>query len=90
MQGSYFKPNINSKQSSLNRREFLVAGSSVLASFSQLAAQSSGEPSKPFLGQRVKSIETKICMLRLDSETGDLVGIHWKNPAADTASMPDR
>jgi len=65
-----------------------VAGSSVFAASSLLAAQSPKERLKPVRGQPSKIVETKICILRLSTESGDLVGISWKNPATEVIQEP--
>ncbi len=75
----------------LTRRQFLAAGGGIWAS----AALPTNAHSRP-LGtarnhdshQSVKTVETQLCVLRLDNVTGDLVGIRWKNPAIELIQEP--
>src|SRR3990170_4386778 len=36
----------------------------------------------------VKVIETRLCTLRLDSQSGDLVGLTWKHPQVEVIREP--
>ena len=38
---------------------------------------------RPAIAGRVRVIETPICTIRLDEESGDLIGLAWKNPALE-------
>lgn len=75
--------------SNLTRREFLVTGGSLLAS----AAAAQGRPGSTVetsgnSSAQVKSIEFSGCTLRLDLTSGDLIGIHWKDPEVEIIREP--
>lgn len=88
MSNSHFMPNEEFKQSSLTRREFLAASTSLLAPLTMLDARVPGK--SPAVGQirQLKTIETPACILSLDPSNGDLVGISWKNPALEVIQEP--
>jgi len=88
MSNSHFMPNKGFKQSSLTRRQFLTAASSLLV---PLSLTGTGVPGKSLdLSQnpRLKTVETRACLLSLDPFSGALIGIHWKNPNLEIIQEP--
>ena len=72
----------------LDRRGFLTASGSALASLSvwdQLATARTQEASTP---QETEDVETPVCRLRLDRKNGNLIGVAWKNPALEIIQEP--
>lgn len=70
------------KQSALTRRDFLVAGGTVLASAAITAAEGSaaqGAGADEAPERQSKFVDTNVCRLELNPVSGDLVGIRWKD-----------
>jgi hypothetical protein len=72
-----------------DRREFLTATGSVLASLSVWDQLAEGQPqagvSTP---EGTEEVETSICRLRLDRSNGNLVGLGWKDPSLEVIQEP--
>ena len=83
------KPNIDSNQPSLNRREFLAAGGLwTAAAVTTARAKTSSSDLSAGSSQPVKPVETRLCTLRLNATSGDLVGVAWKKPAIEIIQEP--
>ncbi|MGH9402357.1 MAG: DUF6259 domain-containing protein [Terriglobia bacterium] len=86
------KPKDNFKSSPLTRRDFLVAGGAALASAAIAAADDGSSPQRSEANEgsnrQPKYVDTGICRLELNPLNGDLVGIHWKNPAIEIIQEP--
>jgi hypothetical protein len=86
-----------SRPRSLNRREFLVAGSSLITCSAVPDAAPTLGPGHGFpltsetnrgeVPQR-KVVETGSSILHLNPASGDLIGIHWKNPSVEIIREP--
>lgn len=82
-------PQSQPKSLALSRREFLVAGGGFLAS----AAVGDGRPrangeTEEAWDAQPKLVEMSNCTLKLNPVSGDLVGIHWKNPEVEIIREP--
>ncbi len=75
---------------SLDRRSFLTATGSVLASLGawDRMATARPRPGEGLLPPDMEVIETPICRLHLDRRNGNLVGIGWKNPTLEVIAEP--
>lgn len=86
------KPKDNSKSPSLTRRDFLVAGGTALASAAIAAGDAGNMPQSHEANgssdRQPKFVDTGICRLELNPLSGDLVGIHWRNPAIEIIQEP--
>ena len=82
--------NTDPTQPSINRREFLAAGSLWAAAAVTTASAAEPSNSNPSAdsSQPVKAVEARLCTLRINATTGDLVGIAWKNPAIEIIQEP--
>ncbi|HEV2499940.1 MAG TPA: DUF6259 domain-containing protein [Terriglobia bacterium] len=76
--------------SPLTRRDFLLAGGTLIAStaVSEAHTKSGREETGRDAGLPTKIIETEICTLQLNPVNGDLVGIRWKNPQIEVIQEP--
>ena len=73
----------------VSRRTFLEVTAGMFAAYSGAAlAGRTGEGSVATLNAKLKEFETPICTLHLDSLTGNLCGITWKNPKLDLVQEP--
>ncbi len=75
---------------SLDRRGFLTATGSVLASLGgwDRIAKARPQPGQDSFPDGTEEVETPICRLRLDRRNGNLVGIAWKNPSLEVIAEP--
>ena len=65
----------------VNRRTFLEVTAGLFAAYSGIAwAGHAGEGSVVTPNAELKEFENPLCTLRLDSSTGNLSGITWKDP----------
>ena len=75
---------------SFTRREFLASGTGLLASTA--IGPSTGGSSAGGLADRTelppKIVETPVCTLRLNPQSGDLEGILWKEPSLEIIAEP--
>lgn len=76
--------------SSITRRDFLAASGTALASaaIGKSGPRPESDAGEGSLGQKPKVVETTNCSLELDPRSGDLIGIHWKNPLVDIIQEP--
>jgi len=73
----------------VSRRTFLEVTAGLFAAYSGTALQGrAGEGSLAVPDAKVKEIETPFCTLRLDSLTGNLCGITWKDPKLELIQEP--
>src|SRR6516164_10920662 len=73
-----------------DRREFLTASGSALASLSvwdQLAVAQT-EREEVSTPEGTEEVETPVCRLRLDRRNGNLVGLAWKDPSIEIIQEP--
>ena len=74
----------------LDRRDFLAASGGVLTSLGvwDRLAEARPRPSEGTSQEGVEVVETPLCRLHLDRQSGNLVGLTWKDPDLELIQEP--
>jgi len=72
----------------LSRRTFLEVTAGLFAAYSGSSLKAAPRDGSAPAEGNVKNIETPVSVLRLEPDTGNLIGITWKEPALEIIHEP--